>query len=166
MNKSTDEAGICIGPLAASDAPAWQRMREQLGPEWFIERFDEVVKGYLRDGTIDHLPHAVLVARPVQRDARGTFDPVGFAEVSLRPFAEGCQSTPVGYLEGWFVVASLRGRGIGRMLLEAAERWAHDKGCREFASDAELHNAQSLAAHRRVGFDAVCDIRCFRKPLA
>jgi len=27
----------------------------------------------------------------------------GFAEVSLRAWAEGCESSPVGYLEGWYV---------------------------------------------------------------
>ncbi len=36
---------------------------------------------------------------------RGTL--IGLAEVSLREWAEGCGSSPVGYLEGWYVVADL-----------------------------------------------------------
>jgi aminoglycoside 6'-N-acetyltransferase I len=36
---------------------------------------------------------------------------------ALRSHAEGCTSTPVAYLEGWFVEAEHRGRGVGAMLL-------------------------------------------------
>jgi len=29
---------------------------------------------------------------------------IGWVEVALRDYAEGCQTSPVGYLEGWYVV--------------------------------------------------------------
>jgi len=45
---------------------------------------------------------------------------VGFVEVSLRPYAEGCDTRPVGYLEGGYVAPEWRGQGIGRALVEAA----------------------------------------------
>jgi aminoglycoside 6'-N-acetyltransferase I len=49
----------------------------------------------------------------------------GFAELSVRSdHVDGASSVPVAYLEGWYVDADVRGRGIGRQLLEAAEKWA------------------------------------------
>ena len=37
----------------------------------------------------------------------------GFVEVGARPYAEGCDSSPVGYIEGWWVDADMRKRGVG-----------------------------------------------------
>lgn len=90
---------------------------------------------------------------------------VGFAEVSLRPYAEGCRTRPVGYLEGWYVAPGWRRRGIGRALAEAAEAWARAKGCREMASDAELGNSLGQEAHRRLGYEEVARLVGYRKPL-
>jgi GNAT superfamily N-acetyltransferase len=70
------------------------------------------------------LPEAVLVA--VESDARATL--LGFAELSRRAYAEGCETSPVGFLEGWFVVAERRRQGIGRALVSAAEAWARALG--------------------------------------
>jgi methyltransferase (TIGR00027 family) len=89
----------------------------------------------------------------------------GFAELSLRPYAEGCATTPVAFLEGWFVAPEMRGRGAGRALVRAAEAWARARGCREMASDTTLDNTSSAAAHAALGFEEVEQIRCFRKSL-
>jgi len=90
---------------------------------------------------------------------------VGFAELSTRPCAEGCTTNRIGYLEGWYVVPEARGRGVGRALVEAAQDWAREQGCSEFASDTEAGNEISGAAHRANGFEEVGLIRCFRKDL-
>jgi aminoglycoside 6'-N-acetyltransferase I len=90
---------------------------------------------------------------------------LGFAELSIRPYAEGCETDRVGFLEGWFVIPEARHRGIGRKLVAAAEAWARSVGCTEFASDAEADNEPSAAAHRALGFTEVGVIRCFRKNL-
>lgn len=90
---------------------------------------------------------------------------VGFVEVSLRGYAEGCGSSPVGYLEGWYVTPEHRKGGTGRRLVEAAEDWARAKGCTEMASDTEVHNTLSQQAHARLGYTEVERIVCFRKTL-
>jgi len=97
--------------------------------------------------------------------AEGQSRLLGFAEVSIRAYAEGCRTDRVGYLEGWFVEPQARRRGIGRQLVAAAEAWARSQGCAEFASDAEEENELSAAAHRALGFAEVGLIRCFRKTL-
>ena len=50
-------------------------------------------------------------------------------------------------------------------MLTACENWAKEKGCREFASDCELTNAQSLQFHLSVGFAEANRIICFTKKL-
>ncbi|MFG0327833.1 MAG: GNAT family N-acetyltransferase [Phycisphaerales bacterium JB037] len=149
---------VTIRPADPCDADAWSSMRKGLGPDWLTD-FDRHIAEYFAHGTIQSLRHLVLIAE----DDMG---PVGLAEVSLRDYAEGCDSSPVGFLEGWFVAERARNQGLGRLLVAQAEQWASEQGCTEFASDAELHNAASLHAHERLGFEPVCDIRCFRKDIA
>lgn len=92
--------------------------------------------------------------------------PAGFAQCQLRyDYVEGTETSPVGYLEGVFVAPAYRKQGRGRALVEACENWARSQGCREFASDCELSNTQSLAFHLRSGFQEVGRIICFTKKL-
>ena len=91
---------------------------------------------------------------------------VGFANCSLRrDYVEGTGSSPVGYLEGIYVLPEYRNRGIARALAALCEDWARARGCAEFASDCELDNTDSLAFHLRIGFDEVNRIICFAKKL-
>ena len=104
-------------------------------------------------------PTAVFVA------AAGDGRLCGFVEVGTRPYAEGCDSSPVGFLEGWFVTEPLRGQGIGGRLVAAAEAWARKRGLTEFASDTWLHNHAGQAAHLALGFEEVERLVAFRKSL-
>ncbi len=91
---------------------------------------------------------------------------IGFAHVSLRyEFVEGTSSAPIGYLEGIFVEATWRKRGIARQLVQHCEQWAREKGCHEFASDAELHNVDSQKFHEKAGFKEINRIVCYAKVL-
>ena len=79
-------------------------------------------------------------------------DPVGMIEARLRESAEGCVSSPVGYIEAWFVDENFRGKGVAGMLTQAAEDWAREKGCTEMASDTWLDNEASIRAHVKMGY--------------
>ena len=61
---------------------------------------------------------AVLVA---ERKSNGL---CGFAEVGVRSIAEGCATSPVAYLEGWYVDPDVRRQGIGAALIHGVESWA------------------------------------------
>ena len=92
--------------------------------------------------------------------------PAGIAQCELRTdYVEGTASSPVGYLEGIFLLPEFRGQGLSALLLKACETWAKEKGCREFASDCELENETSIAFHKRSGFKEAGRIVCFVKPL-
>jgi aminoglycoside 6'-N-acetyltransferase I len=71
----------------------------------------------------------------------------------------------VAYIEGWFVDADLRRRGLGAALVRAGEQWARKQGLREIASDAELENEISISAHKAIGYEEEARIVCFRKEL-
>lgn len=91
---------------------------------------------------------------------------VGFAQCGLRhDYVEGTESSPVGYLEGIFVREDLRRRGYAGELLQACEKWAREKGCREFASDCELTNEDSRRFHMAMGFHEANRIICFTREL-
>jgi len=91
---------------------------------------------------------------------------LGFAEATLRSdYVNGCESSPVGFLEGWYVVPAARGRGIGRALVAATEDWARQRGCTEMASDARLDNTDAQRAHEACGFDEATRVVYFHKRL-
>ena len=92
--------------------------------------------------------------------------PTGFAQCSLRKdYVEGTSTSPVGYLEGVYIIDEYRNKGYARELVSACEKWAKDMGCSEFASDCELTNENSHQFHLSMGYDEVNRIICFRKDI-
>ena len=92
--------------------------------------------------------------------------PVGFAQCQLRhDYVEGCDTSPVGFLEGIYVEDGHRRSGVARSLVCACEDWARSVGCTEFASDCELDNHDSLAWHLKAGFAEVNRTIWFAKKL-
>lgn len=91
---------------------------------------------------------------------------VGFAQCQLRrDYVEGCDTSPVGYLEGVYVAEGHRRQGAAKALVAACQAWAREQGCREFASDCELDNTDSLRFHLGIGFEEANRIICFTKRL-
>lgn len=92
--------------------------------------------------------------------------PVGFAQCQLRrDYVEGTGTSPVGYLEGIFVLEGYRRRGYAKALLQCCEQWSREKHCSEFASDCELENEVSRRFHIAAGFEEANRIICFQKKL-
>lgn len=54
---------------------------------------------------------------------------------------------------------------LKKELLNECEKWAKEKGCREFASDCELENKMSQQFHLSMGFKEANRIICFTKEL-
>ena len=145
---------IAVRPATKADREDWLRLRLALWPSSVHDHRDDIEKHF--------------AARPegsecLVAEVEGVI--VGFAEVGLRAYAEDCVTSPVGYLEGIYVVDSERGRGVGRALVTAGEQWARAKGCTEMASDRELANEASGLFHQALGYEEVERIVCFRKAL-
>jgi aminoglycoside 6'-N-acetyltransferase I len=146
---------LLIRRAVADDLQEWLRMRLELWPH---------------HGDAEHLAEmndflAHPDETPVFVAARVNGGLGGFLEAGTRGYGEGCDTAPVGYIEGWFVDADLREQGVGRLLVEAAEAWARERGLTEMASDCLLDNRVSELAHLALGYEEVERAIHFRKPL-
>jgi aminoglycoside 6'-N-acetyltransferase I len=88
---------------------------------------------------------------------------VGFAEATLRhDYVEGCDTSPVCFLEGIFVAAPHREAGIARTLAKSVGDWGRAHGCTEYASNALLDNIDSHRFHAAIGFQETERVVYFR----
>ena len=130
-----------IRRATAEDKPEWLRMRQGLWPEAPIEYLYYDLDEILADDE-----QAVFVAA----GADGSL--VAFIEAGMRSHVEGCETSPVGYIEAWYVDEHVRGQKLGREMVRVAENWAREKGMAEMASDTWLENEVSIAAHLKMGY--------------
>lgn len=145
-----------IVTAGAAHRQAWASLRAALWPEGsreehladIVEFIDEMARGRSQIGFLA---------------MRGD-EAVGFAEAAVRhDYVNGCETSPVAFLEGIYVAPSSRRAGIAGQLLAAVETWGRSNGCSELGSDAELMNHQSHAFHRGLGFEETERVVYFRK---
>lgn len=119
----------------------------------------EAVDAFLAGASSPYLlPSVVFVS---ERAGKGLS---GFLELSVRNYAEGCVgATP--YVESWYVDPDVRGTGVGRLLIEAAECWSLAHGYKELASDADIGNTLSHDVHKALGFEEEERVVHFRKTI-
>ena len=147
--------GFSVRRAIAADVPAWSAQRAALWPDEDAQVLADEAPAMLDDdGGIVFL-------------AESNGEIVGFAEAALRrDYVNGTETSPVGFLEGWYVAPAWRGCGVGRALVRAVEGWTLEQGCRELASDALLDNTVSHTAHVGCGFEETERVVYFRKLLA
>ena len=134
-------SGRVVRAATADDLPAVARLLDAFnreydeptpGPAWLAERLAALVDGG---------DTAVLVA--------GT-GPDGLAVLRLRPslWSAGLEC----YLAELYVVPALRGRGIGRALLEAAIAAARERGADHMDLGTSEDDVAARALYERLGF--------------
>jgi aminoglycoside 6'-N-acetyltransferase I len=147
-----------VRPLAPADRNAWLRMRTALWPE-DADALPGETDAHFGGAPAAWSLAAVFVAERVDGGL------CGFAEASLRPFADACEEAPCAYLEGLYVDEDVRRGGVARALVAAVEAWARDLGHHELGSDYLIDNAASAAWHAAHGFDVVERLVMVRKKL-
>jgi aminoglycoside 6'-N-acetyltransferase I len=145
---------VSIRLVTADDTSEWLRMRLLLWPADASAALVREMEQLLADPTS---PVFVL-----ERPEGGLG---GFLEAGTRKYADGCETTPVGYIEGWFVDEDLRGSGLGHALVRRAEDWARAQGLKEMGSDTWLDNETSIRAHLAMGYAEVERLIHFAKTL-
>ena len=145
---------MVIREIVESDRDDWVRLREALWPGSLADH-DEETRTFFEK----------RLRTPVVFVAEAKDRLVGFLELDFRKYAPGCTSSPVAFIEGWYVEPESQGQGVGRALIEAAEAYARAAGHHEIASDADIENAEGIAAHIAVGFEEIERIVCFRRSL-
>ena len=141
--------------VTSADSEEWLRLREALWPHYDPDKLAADIPGMLL--RLDREP--VFVA---EREDGGL---CGLVEVSIRRSAVECRTENVGYLEGWYVDQDMRRRGVGKLLVREAERWAQSRGCLEMASDTTPRYPESPMAHKALGYEEVKRVIHFRKDL-
>ena len=143
---------MSVREVSPTDRAEWLRMRSTL---WEGDHADEIDAFFAESD-----PTLVTLVWD-----RGDGRLGGFLEAGQRDYAEGCDTSPVAFIEGWYVDADLRRQGVGAALVRATEAWAVARGFSEIASDTEVSNTGSQAAHAALGYTEVERIVCFRKDL-
>lgn len=92
--------------------------------------------------------------------------PIAFIQLSIRrDYVEGSNTSPVGYVEGIYVIPNLRRQGISKELMFKGEEWVKEKGCKQIGSDIEYDNNTSYHFHLNRGFKEANRIICFIKDI-
>lgn len=156
-----------VGGPAPAPAPVRVRVAEA-GDRAAIIALIEAMGGHEggreRPGT--HAALGALVQRPTVRTlvAQDGDEVVGYLELHARP------SSMFGVTEGWIgtlaVDEARRSRGVGRLLLEAAEGEAALLGCTELTVESSLARERAHGFYRRHGFTDIAPARRFRRPVA
>lgn len=145
---------MLIRRAVSQDVEQWLRLRMLLwpgdSPEAHLAEMEEFAADPLCTVFLAETPDGRLV---------------GFLEAARRKYADGCDTSPVGYIEGWYVEPDLRQAGVGRSLVQAAEDWARQLGLREMASDCLIDNQISYNAHHSLGYEEVERLVHFKKKL-
>lgn len=146
---------MLIKPIVVADFANWFELRKQL---W---------------STTGELEHNKQMQDILNQPAKlvafiGYMDntPIAFAEASLRyDYVAGCDTSPVAFLEGIYVLSQHRQQGIAKQLCAKVEQWGRAKGCSELASDVGLANLSSQQAHQALGFQEVERVVCYYKKI-
>ena len=138
----------------------WVALRHALWPDADIA----TLRAEAEDSLADSGQTIALVVRDAASGVDGGI--LGFAEASLRrDYVNGCETSPVAFLEGIYVREDRRRRGVARLLVRAVEDWAKSVGCSELASDADIRNDTSHRMHGALGFEETERVVYFRKLL-
>lgn len=147
MNSSNLE----IRSATREDIAAWRRMRSTLWTDCTDADNEIETEAYFTGGDFK----LVLLAM-------SGVNAIGFAEISERNIVDGCDGGPAAYLEGWYVDAAHRRKGVGKALIDAAARWAREQGYIFLGSDVELENLISQTAHSALGFEETGRVVTYR----
>lgn len=127
----------------------WLELRLMLWPEPLYSRKDhlkEIKKG------LQSKDKVCLLA------TGGDGQAIGFIEGSIRHNVDGCETSPAGYVEGWYVLKEKRREGVGRTLIEKLEDHFRKSGLKEVAADALWEETEIRNSYVGVGFKEISRI--------
>jgi GNAT superfamily N-acetyltransferase len=132
------DSNVSVRGARPEDAEALARLSAQLGypsvPADMPARLERVE----RDGT----------ARVFVADSDG--ETVGLATGHIRHMIN--HAAPIGQLSLLVVDETRRSRGVGRLLVEAVEHWARERGCHRIVVTTALRRTDAHAFYERIGY--------------
>lgn len=144
------EDNLRIRPMAEADLAAVRSLLDQLGyePAW-----DEVHRRFIAVTTA--AGHEVLVGEAEGRVA-------GLIHLFARPAFD---KPPEVVVQAIIVDAARRGRGIGKILMQAAEDWAVQRGYRSVSLHSKTARADAHKFYDALGYELIATSHLFRRRL-
>lgn len=148
---------VAILPATSDHLRQWAELRYALWTWDDVDEHAEEAEELYLSGNPDRAAFVAL-------DNAG--DVIAFAEATLRrDYVEGCETSPVAFLEGLYVKPEARKSGVARVLVDTVADWGRAQGCTEYASNVLFDNVESLAFHAAIGFEETERVVFFRKAL-
>ena len=145
MNESVD-----VRPMAEADLADQRLLLDQLGydltPTEMRRRYAAIA---------NMAGHAVLVA---ECEAR----PVGLVHLYVRPALD---KPPEVIFQAIVIDAAYRGRGVGKILMSAAESWASERGYDSVALYSSIARGGAHSFYETLGYQLIATSHLFRRKL-
>ena len=151
MASVTAPKAFAVRPARASDGNTMAALARQLG----YQCTEQEVRKRLGDMN-DASRYGVFVAVLPQEEVVGWMGAYVFHSVELDPFAE---------ISGLVVDETLRSRGIGKALLNAAEDWARSVGCAAISVNSNILRDRAHHFYARNKYELVKTQKIFRRSL-
>lgn len=122
----------------------WVKLTHMLFPD---ENYGELKKTYM--DYLNNIGKQREIGYLFQKDNKN----VAFMNISIRnDYVNGCDTSPVVFIESIYVLPEYRKMGIARELIKTAEEFAKEKGILQIASDCLIDNIDSELFHKSCGF--------------
>ena len=145
MNES-----VYVRPMAEADVAAGRLLLDQLG-------YDLTATEMRRRYAViaNTTGHAILVA---ECEAR----PVGLVHLYVRPALD---KPPEVMVQAIVIDAAHRSKGIGKILMSAAESWASERGYNSVALYSNLSRSGAHSFYETLGYQLIATSHLFRREL-
>jgi len=151
MASVTAPKAFAVRPARATDGKAMAALALQLGYHCTEQEVRKRL-GDMKDASL----YGVFVAVLLQDEVVGWMGTYVFRSVELDPFAE---------ISGLVVDETLRSRGIGKALLNAAEDWARSVGCATISVNSNIIRDRAHRFYVSNKYKLVKTQKIFRKSL-
>jgi GNAT superfamily N-acetyltransferase len=145
MHESVD-----VRPMAEADIAAGRVLLDQLGydltPAEMRRRYSVIAST---------AGHAILLA---ECEAR----PVGLAHLYVRPALD---KPPEVIIQAIVIDAAHRGKGIGKILMSAAESWASERGYNSAVLYSNVSRSGAHSFYQTLGYQLIATSHLFRRKL-
>jgi GNAT superfamily N-acetyltransferase len=144
LRRRADSIGVDIRPVPPQSLDARRLLAD------YLDDLERRLDGWVRAGYVDATPDELLP--PAGALLVGYEEGEAVACGAVRVIAPG-----IAEVKRMFVVPRLRGRGLGRELLDALERAAVELGCGVARLDSTEPLAEAMALYRSVGYVEIGD---------
>ncbi|MEW6717666.1 MAG: GNAT family N-acetyltransferase [Chloroflexota bacterium] len=148
---SKEKQAVKVRPAQIGDATRIATLCTDLGYPAIPEQIKHRLKSILPEDD-----HAIFVAELPERQV------IGWVHVCLRKLVVAEQQAEI---EGLVVDKALRCQGVGRLLMEEAERWGRNKKCTCVYLRSNVNRNEAHAFYESIGYNLIKTQRAYKKSL-